>query len=85
MALFDSLGKNSGQQQNPVQQMDPRSRQLMEQDVRDVKANPSAFLKNRGFSIPDGMNDAGQIARYLIQTGQIGAPKMQQVMRMFGK
>lgn len=82
MSLFDKLG--GGPAQTP-QQMDPRQmQQQMQQDVSDLKSHPASFLKARGMNIPDDMTDARQITQYLLQTGQIGAPRLQQVMRMFG-
>ena len=81
MGLFDQLG---GQQNSP-QQMDPRQmQQQMQRDVDQIKANPGPFLKERGFNIPEGMTDAQQITRYLLQTGQIGNSRLQSVMKMFG-
>lgn len=83
MSLFDKLG--SGAPMQAPQQMDPRQmQQQMQQDVSDIKSHPASFLKSRGMSIPDGMTDARQITQYLLQTGQIGAPRLQQVMKMFG-
>ena len=82
MSLFDKLGGPA----RPPQQMDPRQmQQQMQQDVSDIKTHPASFLKARGMNIPDGMTDAQQITQYLLRTGQIGAPRLQQVMRMFGK
>lgn len=85
MGLFDKLGG----QQNPPRQMDPRQmqeqmREQMQRDVGQIKANPESFLKERGFNIPEGMNDAQQITKYLLQTGQIGNSRLQTVMKMFG-
>ncbi len=81
MGLFDQLG---GKQNSP-QQMDPRQmQQQMQRDVDQIKANPESFLKERGFDIPEGMTDAQQITRYLLQTGQIGNSRLQSVMKMFG-
>lgn len=82
MSLFDQLGSVS----QPPQQMDPRQmQQQMQRDVSDIKTHPASFLKARGMNIPDGMTDAQQITQYLLRTGQIGAPRLQQVMKMFGK
>lgn len=81
MSLFDQLGSVP----QPPQQMDPRQmQQQMQRDVSDIKTHPASFLKARGMNIPEGMTDARQITQYLLQTGQIGAPRLQQVMRMFG-
>lgn len=79
MGLFDSI-----KQERQGQGYDPRQRQLMEQDLQGVKANPAAFLANRGITIPEGMTDARQITQYLLQTGQIGVPRLQQVMTGLG-
>lgn len=79
MGLFDQLGRQ------PQQQMDPRQmQQQMQQEVGQIKAHPGAYLKQHGFNIPDGMTDAKQITQYLLQTGQIGTPRLQQVVSMLG-
>lgn len=81
MGLFDQLGG----QQMPQQQMDPRQMQeMMQRDVGQIKAHPGSFLKERGYNIPDGMTDAQQITRYLLQSGQIGGNRLQSVMKLFG-
>ena len=79
MGLFDQLG----QQPQQGRQMDPRQmQQKMRQDIGEISAHPSAYLRERGYNIPDGMTDAKQITQYLLQTGQIGTPRLQQVMSM---
>lgn len=79
MGLFDQLGQQR-------QQMDPRQmQQQMQQEVGQIKAHPCTYLKNKGYNIPDGMTDAKQITQYLLQTGQIGTPRLQQVMSMLGR
>ena len=80
MGLFDQLG-----QQPQRQQMDPRQmQQQMQQEVGQIKARPGSYLKGKGYTIPDGMTDAKQITQDLLQTGQIGTPRLQQVMAMLG-
>ena len=74
MGIFDQLGKA---------QQDPRQmQQTMQQEVKEISRNPSAYLKKYGFSIPEDMTDAKQITQYLLQTGQIGTQKLQQTIRM---
>ena len=81
MGLFDQLGMQPQQ----GQQMDPRQmQQQMRQEVGQIKAHPGSYLKGKGYNIPDGMTDAKQITQYLLQTGQIGTPRLQQVLSMFG-
>ena len=99
MSLFDSIGGqrqmpnwkqvpgNPRQFQNP-QQMDPRfaaQQQAMQQDVAQIKAGPVAFLKQRGYNVPDGMTDAKEITQYLLQSGQVGQSRLQQVVGMLGR
>ena len=87
MGIFDSLGKQGASrasQQQP-QQMDPRQmQQAMKNEIGQIKAHPGDYLKQKGFTVPDGMTDAGQITQYLLQSGQIGGGRYQQVMRMLG-
>ena len=56
----------------------------MQRDLGGIKANPGSFLHSRGYNIPDGMTDPKQITQHLLQTGQIGGGRLQQVMRMIG-
>ena len=82
MGLFDQLGKAPQQQR---QQMDSRQmQQQMRQEVGQIKAHPGDYLKAKGYNIPDGMTDAKQITQYLLQTKQIGTPRLQQVVSMLG-
>lgn len=81
MGLFDQLG----QQPQQGRQMDPRQmQQAMQQEIGQIKAHPGTYLKKYGYNIPDSMTDAKQITQYLLQTGQIGTPRLQQVMSMLG-
>lgn len=77
MSLFDRLG---GQQQPDPRQM----QQQMQHDVDQIKAGPARYLQQHGKTIPEGMTDAKEITQYLLKTGQIGTPRLQQVMRMLG-
>jgi len=57
----------------------------MQQSVNSLKANPSAFLKSKGFNVPDGMTDPQTITRYLLQSGQIANNRLQSIMQMFNR
>ena len=76
MGLFDKLGGQQGQQMTP---------DMMRQEIGSIKANPGQYLSGRGFNIPDGMTDPKQITQHLLQTGQVGGNRLQQVMRMLGR
>lgn len=87
MGVFDSLAKQapSRASQAQPQQMDPRQmQQAVQQEIGQIKAHPGEYLKKAGYTIPDGMTDAGQITQYLLRSGQIGNGRYQQVMRMLG-
>lgn len=57
----------------------------MQRDLGGIKANPVSFLHSRGYNVPDGMTDPKQITQHLLQTGQVGSGRLQQVMRMLGR
>ena len=80
MGLFEQLGM-----QSPQQRQDPRDIQRQrQQSLNKIKSGPQAYLKSMGYSIPDGMTDARQITQYLLQTQQIGIPRLRQVFSRFG-
>lgn len=87
MGIFDSLGsqgRSRASQQQP-QQMNPQQmQQAMRQEIGKISAHPSDYLKEKGFNVPAEMTDARQITQYLLQTGQIGNQRLQQVMQMIG-
>ena len=72
MGLFDSLG-NKG---NFTATMNPQ------QILGQLKSNPQTTLKQAGFSIPDGMNNPGQIINYLLQSGQVNNSRIQMANNM---
>ena len=77
MGLFDRLGGQQAQRQITPD--------MMRQEIGNIKANPGSYLSQHGFNIPDGMTDPRQITQHLLQTGQVGGGRLQQVMRMFGR
>lgn len=79
MSIFDTLGKQ-GSTYNPQRS----SYEAMQKDMGDIKADPSSYLKSKGYNVPDGMTDAKQITQYLLQTGQVGTPRLRQVMQFLG-
>lgn len=81
MGIFDSLGR---QNPLPMAQMQRASYEAMMQDVGQISSNPGTYLKAKGFKIPEGMSDAKQITQYLLKTGQVGTPRLQQVMQFLG-
>lgn len=78
MSLFDRLG---GQPQQPNQQ---QAMEAMRRDVSEISAGPGAYLSARGYNIPEGMTDVRQITQYLLQTRQVGPPKLNEVFSRLG-
>lgn len=73
MSIFSNLGQ--GRQ---PQQQDPR------QAVQQIKADPSAFLQRAGLTVPEGMTDPLQMARHLLDSGQVTGPRAQLARRLMG-
>ena len=73
--MFDTLGN---QRQMPQQQASP---------IQQIKSNPTDFLQKAGFNIPNGVDTSNPMAiiNSLMQTGQIGNGRYQQVMRMLNR
>ena len=78
MSIFEKLHQQ-GQQQKQISQDDMRT------EIGRIQADPGSYLQQRGFTIPQGMTDPRQITQHLLQSGQIGQVRLQQVMRMLGR
>ena len=78
MSIFEKLHQQ-GQQQKQI------SPDEMRTEIGRIQADPGAYLQQRGFTIPQGMTDPRQITKHLLQSGQIGSGRLQQVMRMLGR
>lgn len=72
--MFEALGNN---QQRPDQQ----------QQLQQLKSNPADFLKKMGYNLPAGVDtrNPNAIINGLVQTGQIGNGRVQQLLRMFNR
>ena len=73
--MFDALGQRPQQNQQNGQQA-----------LQEIKSNPAAYLKKMGYNLPQGVDTRNpqSIINGLVQTGQIGNGRVQQLMRMFG-
>ena len=59
-----------GQGFNPMQMMG------------EFMKNPVGALRQVGYNVPDGMNDPRQIVNHLVNNGQLGGQKLQQLRQM---
>ena len=78
MSIFEKLHQQE-QQQKQISHEDMRT------EIGRIQADPGAYLQQRGFTIPQGMTDPRQITQHLLQSGQVGQGRLQQVMRMLGR
>lgn len=76
MSMFDRLGQ--GAQHQPQ----GKSR---EEALREIKADPVGVLRQHGLNVPAGVTDPMQMVNHLIQTGQVGGPRLQMVQQMMGQ
>lgn len=76
MSLFDSLGGHPKQQAQ--QRMTPQ------EAMQQLRSDPVGTLKQAGYNVPAGMNDAHQIVNHLLQSGQVSNPRLQMAQRMMG-
>lgn len=75
MSLFNSLGNQNNGPMNPMQA------------VQQLKNNPTEFISNMGFNIPDGVDTSNpnSIINGLLQSGQIKNGRFQQIMNMMNR
>lgn len=75
MSLFNSLGNQNNRPMNPMQA------------VQQLKSNPTEFINNMGFNIPDGVDTSNpnSIINGLLQSGQIKNGRFQQIMNMMNR
>lgn len=70
-SLFNQLSKQpQNQPMNPMQM------------IQQLKSDPVVMLRQRGFDIPDGMNNPNQIIQHLMSSGQITQGRLNQVQQM---
>ena len=68
----------------PTQGTRPNPMQFMSQFMQ----NPLGALRSAGYNVPDGMNDPRQIVNHLINNGQLGGARLNQLRglaQMIGK
>lgn len=78
MSIFDRLGQAGQGQQVP-------GGKTQQQAVAEIKADPAGVLGRHGLSVPAGMSDPMQMINHLIQTGQVGGPRLQMVQQLMGR
>lgn len=89
MSIFDSLGQQPQMVQQGQQPMTPQQMmQARQQMLTEVKKDPHGAIRNAGYNVPDNIDDPMQMAKYLLDSGQIGGPRAQmarQIMARMGR
>ena len=80
MPLFDKVGKR-GDGRDAGRQVTPDD---MRQEIGRIRNDPGAYLRQRGFSIPEGLTDPKEITQHLLRSGQVGSGRLRQVMNILG-
>lgn len=71
MSLFESLNSSQVNRQQIT--------------LQSLKSNPEQALKQAGYNIPGGMNDAQQIINHLLQSGQVTNPRLQMAQQILSR
>ena len=50
------------------------------QMVMQIRQNPMGFLQQRGYNIPQNLNDPGSIIQHLLNTGQVSQDQLNNVV-----
>ena len=74
-SLFNQL-QNSKSQTTNSQMSNPM------QLLQSLRQNPVEVLRQRGFSVPDGMTNPNQIIQHLMSSGQINQNRLAQAQQM---
>jgi len=90
MSFFDSIGAaRPAAQQFPQQGQQPMTReqmmQMQQQAIADVKKDPHGAIRNAGYNVPDSMDDPMQMAKYLLDSGQITGPRAQMARQLMAR
>lgn len=68
--LFNALGGMAMGGMNPMAMLN------------QLKANPLSFLRQKGFNVPDNLNNPNDIIQHLMNTGQINQAQYNQARQM---
>lgn len=50
--------------------------------LAQIKQNPLAFLRQRGFNVPENLNDPNAIIQHLMNSGQVTQAQFDNAQRM---
>ena len=50
--------------------------------LQQLRSNPLGFLRQKGFSVPDNLNDPNQIIQHLMNSGQVSQSQYEQARQI---
>ena len=68
--LFNAFGGMASGGLNPIAMLN------------QLKSNPLGFLRQKGFNVPDNLNNPNDIIQHLMNTGQINQAQYNQARQM---
>lgn len=81
MSIFDQLGRQPARQH--PQMADPR--QSMNQALDQMRRDPRGMIQQAGLSVPENMTDPRELATYLMDSGQVGGPRLQMARNLMAR
>lgn len=85
MGLFDQYNHQSPKHPVQDQQMSiQQAQQAFQSDLANLKADPVAYAKAHGKTLPEGITDPNQMVQYLLKSTQVNNPRYQAAMKILG-
>ena len=67
---------------NPFMVTRPQDQKNPMELMQQLRQNPSAFLKQSGYNVPENLNNPQQIINHLLSSGQVTNARLQGLMNM---
>lgn len=58
---------------------------MMSNMIMQIKQNPTQFIMQKGFNVPQGINDPNSIIQHLMNTGQVSQAQYNRAMSMINQ
>lgn len=58
---------------------------MMSNMIMQIKQNPAQFIIQKGFNVPQGINDPNSIIQHLMNTGQVSQAQYNRAMSMINQ
>jgi hypothetical protein len=58
---------------------------MMSNMIMQIKQNPAQFITQKGFNVPQNINDPNSIIQHLMNTGQVSQAQYNRAMSMINQ